>query len=101
MEKLTVTPEEFAKRDSSVQVLDIRGPREFSRGAIKNAVNIYLHDLLSTAESRLSKDAPVYVYCGSGPKGKIAANVLLDLGFDAYNVEGGLSAIQRYYEETS
>lgn len=39
------------------------------------------------------KDAPIYLYCKSGPMGNWAARTLFDMGYtNVYNLEGGTEA---------
>jgi rhodanese-related sulfurtransferase len=43
---------------------------------------------------KIDKSRPVYVYCSNGSKGSIAVMVLRDLGYEVYNIDGGLSAVR-------
>lgn len=75
-------------RDGSVTLLDIRTANEFKRGHIKGFINIPLDSLRNRLEE-IDKTKPVYVTCQVGLRGYIAARILSQNGFDAYNLSGG------------
>jgi CRP-like cAMP-binding protein len=75
------------------QVLDVRMPEEFSQGAIKGAVNAPLYVLREDASAKLDKKKRVVVYCNTGERSAAAAFILSKIGFDAYALQGGLSAL--------
>ena len=75
---------DFAKliQKKSVQLVDVRSEREYSKGHIKGAVNIeYSSKGFSRKLAELKKKKPVAVYCMSGKRSKSAAKVLLEMGF--------------------
>ena len=71
-----------------VTLLDIRTAAEFERGTIKEFVNIPL-DELRARMGELDKNKPVYLMCQVGLRGHIAGSILLQNGFDVYNLAGG------------
>jgi len=75
-------------RDGSVTLLDVRSPLEVESGPVEGFVNIPL-DSLRENISALAQDKPVYVLCHSGARSYIAARILAQNGFDAYNLSGG------------
>ncbi|MFY7671956.1 rhodanese-like domain-containing protein [Tenacibaculum sp. MEBiC06402] len=79
------------QQDKNIQLLDVRTSSEAKNGIIFDAVQVNL--ISNNFESRvievLDKKQPVYVYCRSGGRSKIAASVLVKNGFDVYNVKGG------------
>ncbi len=79
------------KEDKNVQLLDVRTPSETSKGIIFEAkqVNLISNNFETKAIEVLDKDEPVYIYCRSGTRSKIAANVLVENGYNVYNVKGG------------
>lgn len=84
----------FAKTPpESRQVIDIRPKAEFEKDGLKGAINIFLHDIINQA-NKIDKSLPVYVYCANGSKGSVAVMVLRDLGYEVYNIDGGLQALQ-------
>ncbi len=79
------------KESKNIQLLDVRTPSETSKGIIFDAkqVNLVSNDFEEKAIDILDKEEPVYIYCRSGTRSKIAANVLVENGYDVYNVKGG------------
>lgn len=75
-------------RDGSVTLLDTRTPIEYKNGHIDGFINIPL-DSLRSRLGELDKSKPVYITCQVGLRGYIAARILSQHGFDAYNLSGG------------
>jgi thiosulfate/3-mercaptopyruvate sulfurtransferase len=85
-------------------VLDVRRPSEFDgsggswcdprQGHIPGAVNLPVEELIALDEPQirerlaLSEGAEVVVYCHSGSRSEVAAQVLRSLGYDARNYTG-------------
>ena len=81
------------KLDSNVQLIDVRTPKEYANGFIKNAKNINIFDdNFLDQMSVLDKSKPVYVYCKSGRRSGKAAIQLKEAGFTkVYDFEGGIT----------
>lgn len=79
------------EKEKDIQLLDVRLPSECENGTILNAmqVNLISDNFKTRAIKILDKERPVYVYCRSGGRSKIASKVLLDKGYVVYNVKGG------------
>jgi len=75
-------------RDGSVVLLDTRTEEEYENGTIGGFINIPLDDLRSRI-NEIDKTKKVYVTCQIGLRGYIAARILSQNGFDAYNLSGG------------
>jgi len=75
-------------RDGSVTLLDVREPHELMQGKIEGFTNIPL-DSLRDRIGVLDPAKRVYVHCHSGMRSYIAARILTQRGFDAYNLSGG------------
>ncbi len=56
---------------------------------IEGAVNIPLNELRERLEE-LPKELPVVVFCTVGLRGYIAARILMQRGYEVYNLSGGL-----------
>lgn len=69
-------------------ILDVRTPLEFEAGHINDAVNIPV-DSLRGEISHVPKDKKIIAYCKVGLRGYIACRILMQNGFDAYNLSGG------------
>ncbi len=86
-------------RDGSVTLLDIRTVEEYEAGHIEGYINIPLNELRDRL-GEIKKDQPVYVVCQSGLRGHIACRILLQNGFDCYNLSGGYRLYSMVKKET-
>ena len=77
------------KLKENIQLIDVRTPREFRRGHIKDAKNIPLNEIGSFTPIA---DKKTYVICHSGARSKLAAKKLKKRGFNVVNVQGGMHA---------
>ena len=75
----------------TIQLIDVRTPKEIKDGAIKTAffVNYFDEDFYEKAAKHLDMEKPVYLYCRSGARSGKAAKILQNKGFNIYNVLGG------------
>ena len=74
-------------RNESIFV-DVSTPPEVLMGTIPNAINIPLDELRERL-GELDPNKKVYVTCRVGLRGNIATRILLQHGFDVYNLSGG------------
>jgi CRP-like cAMP-binding protein len=70
--------------------LDVRLPSEHQTLAIEESLNIPLY-LIRLKLSTLDRNIPYVVYCDTGRRSSAAAYLLVERGFDAYVLTGGLS----------
>lgn len=90
-----ISADSFMQKLNSIQhpqLIDVRTAEEYSKGHLKNALNIDVNkpDCLSQF-SRLNKRKPTFVYCLAGKRGEKAADILQSLGFkEIYNMKGGI-----------
>lgn len=95
--KNKLTADEFEKETGtkdSIQVLDVRTPKEFFEGHIKNALQADWNDQ-AEFERRLAfvdKNKPVYVYCLAGGRSAAAAEKMRNAGYHVYELSGGTNA---------
>ena len=75
-----------------IQLVDVRTPEEFANGFIPSAINIDVKQdgFSEKAEQILSKDKPVGVYCRSGKRSLVGANMLVKSQFKVVNLKGGI-----------
>ncbi|MGZ5554039.1 MAG: rhodanese-like domain-containing protein, partial [Chthoniobacterales bacterium] len=74
------------------QLLDVRGPGEWSHGHIPGAQHMFLPKLREKSAT-LDKSKPTAVYCASGYRASLAASILKQEGFtDVSNAPGGWQA---------
>lgn len=74
--------------------LDVREPYEYNEERLKGAINLPKGMVSSKiAELFPQKDAQVFiVYCRSGRRSLEATKVLIELGYKAFNLKGGIIA---------
>jgi len=76
---------------NNVQLVDVRTPKEYNEGFIKNAKNIdFFSDDFKTQFKEYNKEKPLYIYCRSGGRSAKASKILQELGFkEIYDLKGG------------
>lgn len=72
-----------------VVLLDVRTPQEHLQLRIPNSILLPL-DELRYAFKELSKDKTYIVYCRSGERSAFATYFLRHMGYQAYNLAGGI-----------
>ena len=73
-------------------LLDARSEEEFFEGHIPGAIVIPHEEVLERAEAEIpEKDIPVFVYCRSGNRSKVAAEALASLGYSEVYEFGGIN----------
>lgn len=79
-------------------VIDVRTPGEFMSGAVPNALNIPLDDLMA-GKINLGEnlEREIIVYCASGARSAYAQQVLMSKGFTNVKNGGGISAMMSKY----
>ena len=90
----TITAEEanliMAETDSFV-LLDVRTLAEFQETRIDGAILIPYDELMDRAEEALpDKSAVILIYCRSGRRSALVAEILLALGYDRLYDFGGI-----------
>jgi rhodanese-related sulfurtransferase len=71
-------------------VLDVRTPEEWNEFHAPNTTLIPLDELPSRV-GELPKDRPIVVVCRSGNRSQEGRDILLQAGFDAASMNGGLN----------
>lgn len=69
-----------ASRDPELLVLDVRSPEEYAAGHVPGAVNVP-YDQVAERLAEIPKDKDVVLYCRSGRRTGIAAEVLEANGY--------------------
>lgn len=100
----SVSVEEFEKviQGPSVEIVDVRTSDEFAENHMINAINIDAAqvDFNKIAESTLSKDKTIAVYCRSGRRSKMAADKLTKAGFTVVELNKGFNSWTDAHKET-
>jgi rhodanese-related sulfurtransferase len=82
------------KGDASLVVLDVRTPDEYVAGHVPGAVNIP-HDQVAARLAEVPKDKDVVIYCRSGRRTGLAAELLAANGYSRLgHLEGDILAWQ-------
>lgn len=71
-------------------VLDVRTPEEWNEFHAPNTTLIPLDDLAARV-NELPKDRPIVVVCRSGNRSQTGRDILLQAGFNATSMNGGLN----------
>jgi rhodanese-related sulfurtransferase len=88
----SISPEAAVRRvDEGAVLLDVREPDEWQAGHAPDAVHVPLAALAARL-GELAEGTPVVAVCRSGGRSERAAAALLQRGFDAVNLGGGMQA---------
>ena len=81
-------------QDSTLQVLDVRTPKEVELGSIEGAVIInWYSETFNEELNKLDKKRPLLVYCQSGVRSIQAAEFISKEGFlKVYNLKRGYNS---------
>jgi rhodanese-related sulfurtransferase len=87
----SITPTDFSRLDDAVLV-DVREPDEVAEVRVDGAVLLPM----STLTDHLDElpEGPVYVLCHAGGRSAKVTQFLVAQGYDATNVEGGITRWQ-------
>lgn len=80
---------EKLKVDKQAIVLDVRQPEEYREGHIAGSKLIPLGELNGRI-IELPKNRAIVCVCASGSRSQSATKFLVDAGFDAFNMNGGM-----------
>ncbi|HEV7984841.1 MAG TPA: cyclic nucleotide-binding domain-containing protein [Steroidobacteraceae bacterium] len=75
------------------QWLDVRLPSEHQNVAIEGSLNVPLY-FIRLKISTLDRSRPYVVYCDTGRRSSAAAFILVERGFNAYVLRGGLDSAE-------
>ena len=82
------------KNISQFQILDVRTPKEFKQGHIKNAINFPLGIINSDSLKKLNKELNYITYCAHGIRSVKASKILKENGFKVTN-GGSIKDLQK------
>jgi rhodanese-related sulfurtransferase len=75
-------------------VIDVRQPEEYSAGHIAGSKLIPLGEL-GKRVSELPKDKEIICVCASGSRSRSATKLLVNAGYNAFDMQGGMFMWQR------
>lgn len=83
-------------------LIDVRTTEEFEMGHLDNALHVDYREILQKIDDiTTDKDADIYLYCRSGVRSAIAAQLLHSRGYyKALNI-GGYEALKAHLETHS
>ncbi len=74
-----------------IDLIDVRMDYEWEAGRLAGARHVEVNELTANAGS-IPKDRPVVFYCLSGNRSGMAAQAFREAGWDAHNLDGGITA---------
>jgi rhodanese-related sulfurtransferase len=88
-----VQPEQVREQQDTgaIQLIDVRETYEWEAGRIGGARHVELERLASKADT-IDRERPVVFYCRVGARSGMAANAFRRAGYDAYSIDGGITA---------
>lgn len=99
----SLTMEKFVEKkdaDSNLIILDVRTPKELvgPLGKLENVKNIPVQELSGRVEElEKYRDKTIAVICRTGNRSTFATKILIDNGYDAYDVLGGMKEYRSNY----
>ena len=69
-------------------LLDVRTQMEWNKSHAKNALRLDVNDIIGGKTDELPKDKKIYLYCRTGSRAGLAAELLKSRGYDAQNIGG-------------
>lgn len=81
------------KKDKNNVLLDVRTGTEHDSGSLPSAINLdFLSSSFSSSAAALPKDKAYFVFCRSGSRSSSAVSMMRKMGYNAYNLVGGIGA---------
>jgi len=77
--------------EGGAEAIDVRTDYEWDGGRIAGARHVEVNELTGAAET-IPRDQPVVFYCRTGSRSGMAAELFRQAGWNAFHVEGGLTA---------
>jgi NADPH-dependent 2,4-dienoyl-CoA reductase/sulfur reductase-like enzyme/rhodanese-related sulfurtransferase len=98
-----VEAESVQSEDFTSQIIvDVRTPQEFRAGAVPNAINISLDELMNRYEELgENADREIIVYCATGARSAYAQRLLMQIGYTNVKNGGGLHSMMAQVRSAS
>lgn len=75
--------------NKNINLIDTRSSYKYHLGTIRGAINIPTEELLYNYQKYLQKENVYYVFCDTGSSSLRLSNILNNMGYKVYNIEGG------------
>lgn len=82
---------ETYKNTKDAVLLDVRTPEEFSEGRVPGSRNLPLQEIGKIGRLVQNKAVPVFVYCLSGARSRVATAQLQQMGYAKVTNLGGIN----------
>lgn len=76
-------------------IVSVRKAEDYEAGHVEGAINIPFGRGMEEELSELSADKPIIVYCYTGQSGSQTMTVLRLMGYEAYNLNGGMGDAEK------
>ena len=84
-------------------LFDVRALEEYEKETIEASIHYYWEDMIKVLEdnkeefeAKYSKDTPIYILCYTGQKSEEIEDILDEMGYEAYSLDGGFVAYLRW-----
>lgn len=74
---------------SKNNIIDLRSIESYNNNHIPNAINIPFEKLIIEPNKYLNKNTIYYLYCRSGITSMKACQILMRIGYNVVNIDGG------------
>ena len=90
--------------DNRYKILfDVRALEEYEKETMEASIHYYWEDMIKVLEdnkeefeAKYSKDTPIYILCYTGQKSEEIEDILDEMGYEAYSLDGGFVAYLRW-----
>ena len=84
-------------------LFDVRALEEYEKETIEASIHYYWEDMIKVLEdnkeefeAKYSMDTPIYILCYTGQKSEEIEDILDEMGYEAYSLDGGFVAYLRW-----
>lgn len=81
------------KENENFEIIDVREKEEFNIVRIKNSKLIPMGEIMDNL-GKINWDKKVVLVCRSGGRSRYVGEMLISLGKEAVNLEGGISSLE-------
>jgi rhodanese-related sulfurtransferase len=90
-----ISTNDLKSQKNDFVIIDVRETDELEGGVIEDSISMPLGLVIRNAKKKQIdnlKDKKICTYCGTGYRGNIAADELVNEGFNAVTLEGGYTS---------